>query len=467
MKKEAKKEFNKEDLLYIQKNGWERSDAKKNVQIHAFSDGYKAFLDDGKTEREVVSASIALLKKAGFCEYKQGQTLKAGDKIYQINRQKAIAAAVIGSCSPIEGMRICAAHIDSPRIDLKPNPLYESKELCYFKTHYYGGVKKYQWAAIPLDLLGVVVLQDGTSVRISTKELENPPVFTITDLLPHLAKDQVSKPASEFFPGENLNILIGSVPYDGECTDRVKLAILSILNEQYNLRERDFLSAEISAVPAFDAGDVGFDRSMVGAYGQDDRVCAYTALQALLQLGAPIKTAVCFLADKEETGSDGVTGLQSFFFDTFITNICELFSVRTDLCMQNSTCLSCDVANAFDPNFQEVSDERNNAKMNYGVAVMKYTGARGKAGTSEATAEFMASVCALFDKENITWQIATLGKVDQGGGGTVAAYLARRNIDTIDVGVPVLSMHAPFEVAAKLDIYMAYLAVKAYYEEKK
>jgi len=456
--------MNCKDLLYTQKNGWEGLPAEKSVEIHDFAEGYKAFLDSSMTEREAVATAVKLLSEAGFRPFSAGQSFAPGDKVYMINRDRALAAAVIGTEPFLQGFSIAAAHVDAPRIDLKPNPLFENKELCYFKTHYYGGVKKYQWTAIPLALSGVVVLSDGQKAEVSSRLLEGAPVFTITDLLPHLAKDQMAKKAGEIIHGESMNVLIGSVPYADEGSDKVKLAVLSILNEQYGLCERDFVSAELSLVPAFSASDVGFDRSMVGAYGQDDRACSYTALQALLAAEKPQKTAVCFLSDKEEIGSEGVAGLQSQFFDTFLHNLCEAQGARLDLALQNSSCLSCDVCNAFDPNYPEVSDERNNGRLNYGLAVMKYTGSRGKSGASDATAEFTAKVCALLDKASVLWQVATLGKVDQGGGGTVAAYLANRNIDTIDAGVPVLSMHAPFEVTSKLDIYMSYQGIRAYFE---
>ena len=431
-----------------------------------FCESYKSFLDSAKTEREAVITTIARAKEEGFVEYKPGMSLKAGDKIYFNNRGKAIILAVIGS-EPIEnGVHLAAAHIDSPRIDLKQNPLYEDNEVALFKTHYYGGIKKYQWATIPLSLHGVAVKKDGTKVTISIGEDENDPVFFISDLLPHLAQEQVKRTLNEGIKGEELNVIVGSRPFrDDDISEKVKLNILSILNEKYGMIESDFLSAEFEMVPAFKAKDIGFDRSIIGAYGHDDRVCAYTALEAILGCDKVNKTAVVCLTDKEETGSDGNTGLCSAYLENFLYDLAESFGVKGRTLISNTECLSADVNAAFDPTFPDVVERRNAAFLNYGVVVTKFTGARGKSGTSDASAEFVGRVRALMEKNDIIWQTGELGKVDLGGGGTVAAYLANMNMDVIDVGVPVLAMHAPYEVVAKTDVYMTYKAFSAFFEE--
>ena len=383
-----------------------------------------------------------------------------------MNRDKAIMLAVMGRKGLEHGVNIGAAHIDSPRLDLKQNPLYESDELSFFKTHYYGGIRKYQWVTIPLELHGVVALKNGEVVRVSVGNGPDDPMFTIDDLLPHLATDQVKKPLGEAIPAESLNILVGSRPLrDDEGSDRVKLSVLELLNRKYGIVEEDFLSAELCAVPAFRAVDIGFDRSLIGAYGHDDRVCAYASLAALLQLGTPERTAVCMLADKEEIGSEGVSGMKSRAFDTFMEDLCQSQSVPLRACYEKSFCLSADVTAAYDPNFAEVYEKRNSAFVNYGMGLCKYTGARGKSGASDASAELVAYVRRVLDGAGVVWQMAELGKVDAGGGGTVACYMAERDIDTIDAGVPVLSMHAPFETVGKLDCYMTYKGIKAFYEK--
>ncbi len=431
-----------------------------------FCESYKGFLDSAKTEREAVVTTIARAIEEGFVEYKQGMSLKAGDKIYYNNRGKAIILAVIGA-EPLEnGVHLAAAHIDSPRIDLKQNPLYEDNEVALFKTHYYGGIKKYQWATIPLSLHGVAVKKDGTKVTICIGEDENDPVFFISDLLPHLAQEQVKRTLNEGIKGEELNVIVGSRPFrDDDISEKVKLNILSILNEKYGMIESDFLSAEFEMVPAFKAKDIGFDRSLIGAYGHDDRVCAYTALEAILGCDKVNKTAVVCLTDKEETGSDGNTGLCSAYLENFLYDLAESFGVKGRTLISNTECLSADVNAAFDPTFPDVVERRNAAFLNYGVVVTKFTGARGKSGTSDASAEFVGRVRALMEKNDIIWQTGELGKVDLGGGGTVAAYLANMNMDVIDVGVPVLAMHAPYEVVAKTDVYMTYKAFSAFFEE--
>jgi aspartyl aminopeptidase len=413
-----------------------------------------------------VKEAVLLAEAAGFVPYSPGKVIKSGDKLYYVNRGKSLMLAVIGSLSLSEGANIAAAHIDSPRLDLKQNPLYEDSELAYFKTHYYGGIKKYQWVTIPLELHGVLALKSGENIEIVIGRDPGDPVFVITDLLPHLSADQYKKNLAESFPGESLNILLGSRPYAEKCeSDSVKLNIMEILNKKYGISEEDFLSAEISAVPSVTTRDIGLDRSLLGGYGHDDRVCAYASLRAILDTKAPKKTAVCVLADKEEIGSEGVSGLKSAAFDTFMKGLCDSQGVDLGLCFSKSCCISADVCNAFDPNYAEVSDKRNNARINYGVGICKYTGSRGKSSASDASAELVAKMRRLFDENNVVWQMAELGKVDQGGGGTVAVYMAQRNIDTIDAGVPVLSMHAPFEVVSKLDAYMTYRAVASLYAE--
>ena len=452
-------------LVYERKNGWDRLDAEEGAALEAYCTGYKQFLDAGKTERECVDRAIAQAEAAGFRAYVRGMELKPGDRIYQVNRDKAIMLAVMGRKGLEHGVNIGAAHIDSPRLDLKQNPLYESDELGFFKTHYYGGIRKYQWVTIPLELHGVVALKNGEVVRVSVGNGPDDPMFTIDDLLPHLATDQVKKPLGEAIPAESLNILVGSRPLrDDEGSDRVKLSVLELLNRKYGIVEEDFLSAELCAVPAFRAVDIGFDRSLIGAYGHDDRVCAYASLAALLQLGTPERTAVCMLADKEEIGSEGVSGMKSRAFDTFMEDLCQSQSVPLRACYEKSFCLSADVTAAYDPNFAEVYEKRNSAFVNYGMGLCKYTGARGKSGASDASAELVAYVRKVLDGAGVVWQMAELGKADQGGGGTVAVFMAERNIDTLDAGVPVLSMHAPFETVSKLDCYMTYKGMKAIYE---
>ena len=452
-------------LLNAKKNGWDRVDTATEAAIDSYCQGYKTFLDRGKTERDCVTYTVELAQAAGFVPFERGMALKSGDKVYRVNRNRAITLAVVGSAPLDQGVSICAAHIDSPRLDLKPTPLYEDSELAFLKTHYYGGIRKYQWVTIPLELRGVVALKDGSLVDVSVGGNPGDPLFTVDDLLPHLAADQSKKPLGEAIPAESLNILVGSRPLkDDDGADRVKLAIMDLLNQKYGITEADFISAEIEAVPAFNAVDIGFDRSLIGAYGHDDRVCGYAALKALLDLGTPCRTAVCVLADKEEIGSEGVSGMQSAFFDTFVGDLCDSQNVPLKACLEKSFCLSADATAAYDPNVAEVYEKNNSAMVNYGVGLCKYTGSRGKGGCSDAGAEAVAYVRRLLDDRNIVWQMAELGKADQGGGGTVACYMANRNIDTLDAGVPVLSMHAPFETVSKLDCYMTYAACKAVYE---
>ena len=451
-------------LTYDKKNGYDRVGAADLEAMETYCVGYKQFLDAGKTERECVDRTISLVRAAGFKPFVRGMELKAGDKVYQSNRGKAIMLAVIGRKGLEQGVNIAAAHIDSPRLDLKQLPLYETDDMAFFKTHYYGGIRKYQWVTIPLELHGVVALKGGQTVKVSVGNGPEDPVFTIDDLLPHLGAEQSKKPLGEAIPGESLNILVGSRPLkDDEGSDRVKLAILELLNRKYGITEEDFISAELCAVPNFKASDVGFDRSLIGAYGHDDRVCAYAELEPIFDLETPTHTAVCILADKEEIGSVGISGMQSHAFEYFMEILCDGQGVKLSHCFANSFCLSADVSNAFDPNFPETCDKRNNSALNYGISICKYTGARGKGGASDASAEAMLHVRKTFEDNGVLWQIATLGKVDQGGGGTVAAYMANRNIVTVDAGVPVLNMHAPMELVSKLDCYMTMLGCKAIY----
>ena len=453
----------KESLLMQKKNAALLLDDEKIAEADAFCEGYKTFLDRGKTEREACAYAKELLEANGFRAWKRGDAVKSGDRIYMINRNKAVVAAVIGT-DPLEsGIRLSAAHIDSPRLDLKQSPLYEDNELALCKTHYYGGIKKYQWTVIPMALHGVIVKKDGTSVAVNVGEDPADPVFCVTDLLPHLASEQVKRPLGQGIKGEELNLLVGSRPFrSDESSDLVKLRILQILNEKYGITEADFLSAELEAVPAGRARDLGFDRSMIGAYGHDDRVCAYPALAALLNTEHPQHTAVVILTDKEEIGSEGNTGLCSAYFHDFMKDLAAAFGTEAHTVFAQSQCLSADVTAAFDPTFADVNDRKNCAFVNYGVCMMKYTGARGKSGSSDASAEFIGKMRALFDGAGVIWQTGELGKVDIGGGGTVAAYLANLNIDTVDVGVPVLSMHAPMEVVSKIDVFMCYEAVRAF-----
>ena len=452
----------KEALCYAPEHAVKRLSDEEIRQADAYCADYVRFLDKAKTEREAVCEAVSRAEKAGFRPFDRTKPLKAGDKIYYNNRGKSLLLAVIGTRPITDGVSIAAAHIDSPRLDMKPNPLYEDKGLAYFDTHYYGGIKKYQWTALPLALHGVIVRRDGASVTVCIGEDEGDPVFCVTDLLPHLGTEQMKRPATEVVKGEDLNILIGSRPFrDDKGSELVKLNILNLLHEKYGIVEADFLSAELEAVPALKARDVGFDRSMIGAYGHDDRVCAYPALTAILAAEHPAYTAVTILADKEEIGSEGNTGMQAAYLRYFIADIAAAFGAEGRHVLQNSVCLSADVNVALDPIYPEVVEARNCAQLNQGVCLTKYTGSRGKSGTSDASAELMGRVRRLMDENNVVWQIGELGKVDAGGGGTVAMYIANLDVDTVDMGVPVLSMHAPFEVVSKLDVHMAHKAFSA------
>ena len=460
MSEKTEVELLKEKLFKNRKNGRLEASEEALAKADEYCEGYKAFLDSAKTEREAVTISVSLAEKAGFKEFKIGEKYNAGDKVYINNRGKAAAFAVIGK-EPVEnGVNITAAHIDSPRLDLKPNPLYEELELALFKTHYYGGIKKYQWTAIPLALHGVFALKDGSVKEVSVGERDDEPKFVINDLLPHLAQEQSKRTLNEGIKGEELNVLIGSHPFKSDKgSELVKLNILKLLNEKYGITESDFMSAELELVPAVKACDIGFDRSMIGAYGQDDRVCAYPALTAILNIDNPEKTAVAALADKEEIGSVGNTGLDSDFLRYVITDLAKMQGGDGTVALRNSKCLSADVNAGTDPTFQDVMERRNASFLNYGVVLTKYTGARGKSSTSDASAEFVASVRNMLDSNAIVWQTGELGRVDLGGGGTVAMYIANMGVDVVDLGVPVLSMHAPFETTAKFDIYMCYRAM--------
>ena len=461
-KKSAAKEL-KDKLFMQRKNGWFRLQDGEDSLIDSFAEGYKNFLDNAKTEREAVICASAMLEANGFVKYEKGKSYKPGDKIFLNNRGKSLIIAVIGSAPISEGVRLCAAHIDSPRLDLKQNPLYEDCDMALFKTHYYGGIKKYQWTTIPLSLHGVIIKADGESVCVNIGEDESDPVFCITDLLPHLAAEQMSRPAGKLIRGEDLNLLIGSKPFmDDEVSEAVKLNILSILFDKYGITEEDFISAELEAVPAFKTRDIGFDRSLIGGYGHDDRCCSYPALMAALDCKDPVHTTVTVLTDKEETGSDGNTGLRSSYLKYFIADLAEDLGSNGRTVLSASQCLSADVNAAFDPNYPDVNERHNAAFVGKGVCITKYTGARGKSGTSDASAEFAGRIRRLMDSKNVIWQTGELGKVDAGGGGTVAAYIANLNVDTIDMGVPVLSMHAPFEIISRLDLYQAYKAFSVF-----
>ena len=448
-----------EKLTYRTRDAGEVLDPACLAEADAFCEDYKAFLDHAKIEREAVRTAIGRLKAAGYTEFDPDRSYRPGDRIYRNVRGKALVLATIGTESLETGVHLVISHIDSPRLDLKPNPLYEDGGLALFKTHYYGGIKKYQWTAIPLALHGTVIRKDGTALEVAIGDEAGDPVFCVTDLLPHLAKDQMGKTMKEGIRGEQLNIVAGSRPYpDEKVKDRVKLAVLALLHEKYGLVEADFLSAELTMVPAWKARDVGFDRSMIGAYGHDDKVCAYTALRAAMAVEHPAKTSVTVFADKEEIGSEGNTGLNSDFLKIFVEDLCAAQGAESRRTLTNSTCMSADVNAAFDPTFPEVAERGNTAYLNRGVVITKYTGAGGKSGTNDASAEFMHTVRTLLDRADIVWQTGELGAVDQGGGGTVAQFVAHMNVEVVDVGVPVLSMHAPFELVSKTDVFMTYRA---------
>ncbi len=459
-------------LAYKTKNVYANISTDEKKEMMDMCDDYRTFLDKGKTERECVILATEMAEKNGFVPFKGADSLKPGDKVYFVNRKKNIMLAVIGSEDIKEGINIVGAHIDSPRLDLKQNPLYQSKDMALLKTHYYGGIKKYQWTAIPLAIHGVAYTKDGEQVDICIGENDDDPVFCISDLLPHLAKDQMGKKLADAIEGESLNILIGGMGVnDSDVDDSVKFNILNILNIAYGITEEAFLSAELEIVPAFKAKNVGLDSSFVGGYGQDDRVCAYTALKSIFTLDVPRRTAVCLLVDKEEIGSTGNTGMLSKFFDMALAELIEKLTgsctmVEFNRVIRNSACMSSDVSAAVDPNYESVFERQNSSYSGYGMALMKYTGSRGKSGASDASSEFVNEIISIMNKNNVIWQTCELGKVDQGGGGTIAMYVANLNMDVIDCGVPVLSMHSPFEVTAKGDIYMAYKSYIAFYKDR-
>ncbi|MBQ7380845.1 MAG: aminopeptidase [Clostridia bacterium] len=445
------------ELIYQKKNFYEVFGEAEKKAAHEYAVGYTEFLDKAKTEREAVSYGVALAEKKGFVPYSFGMKLNVGGKYYFNNRGKNLFLFTIGNESLENGFRISAAHIDSPRLDLKPCPLYEEGGMGFLKTHYYGGIRKYQWVTVPLALHGVVVKADGSSVSITIGEDAEDPIFYVNDLLPHLAHDDEKKALGDAIPAEKLNILVGSEPL-GEGDAPIKQHILTLLNEKYGITEEDFLSAEISAVPAEKARDIGFDRSLIGAYGHDDRVCAYPALTALFDCADSAHSLMCVLADKEETGSDGNTGMQADLICDLIHDISLAMGVNPTVVRYNSKCLSADVSACFDPNFPEVFEKRNSSLLSSGVVMTKYTGARGKSSTNDASAEYIGWLRGIMAKDNVLWQSAELGKTDCGGGGTVAKYIAKHNIETVDLGVPVISMHAPYEVVAKVDVYETYRA---------
>ena len=459
----------KEKLFDKKENGWLSVNEEEKQNIFNFSKGYMDFLNQAKTEREFIKMARKVADENGFRDIMEFDTLKPGDKIYFVNRKKSMYLAIIGTESIEQGLHIIGSHVDSPRLDLKPNPLYEDTEMAYFNTHYYGGIKKYQWTTIPLSIHGTIVKANGESIDICIGEDENDPIFTITDLLPHLAQDQMEKKLKNGIDGEDLNLLIGSIPYGEKGKDQVKLNILNILNQRYGITEADLKSSEIELVPAFKARSLGFDESMVAAYGQDDKVCAYTSLAAMMELENVKNTAVCILSDKEEIGSIGNTGMESHMFDFFISEILNKLGVNKPNLLDKVFCfskmLSSDVDAGFDPIYASVSDRTNAGFLGKGISLNKYTGARGKSGASDANAEYVAWVRNVLEKHDIHYQIAELGRVDIGGGGTIAYIIANKGADVIDCGVPVLSMHAPYEVTSKYDVYAAYKTYKAFWNE--
>ena len=462
-----------ENLLDKKTIGWKEIDESRRNEIFNFCDDYMNFLRGAKIEREFVQKAREEAEKNGFKDIINFETLNPGDKVFFVNRDKSMYLAVIGRQATENGLNIIGSHIDSPRLDLKPNPLLEEGELAYLKTHYYGGIKKYQWTTIPLALHGVIVKANGEKINVNIGEDENDPIFTITDLLPHLAQDQMEKKLKNGIDGENLQLLVGSIPYQEEgkedVKEAVKLNILNILNQKYGITEKDFVSSEIEVVPAFKPKSLGLDRSMVAAYGQDDKICAYTSLRAILEIENPEKTAVCILSDKEEIGSMGNTGMESHMFDYFISELLNKTGENRPNLLDKVFCyskmLSSDVDAGYDPLYSNVSDTKNAGFLGKGISLNKYTGARGKSGASDANAEYVAWVRNLLEENKIKYQVAELGKVDIGGGGTIAYILANKGVDVIDCGVPVLSMHAPYEVTSKFDIYEAYRTYKSFWKK--
>ncbi len=452
--------MNTEKLLYKKQTVYQRADKSVVDAAFAYSEDYKKYLDGGKTEREALKISVAMAEAKGFREYRFGDKISAGDKLYYNNRGKNLFVFSVGTEDINNGIRITAAHIDAPRVDLKQCPLYEDGGMGFFKTHYYGGIRKYQWEATPLALHGVIALQNGEVIDVCIGEDESDPLFYINDLLPHLGKEQAKLPLSEGIKGEQLNILVGSIPYGED--NSVKLNVLRLLNEKYGITEEDLLSAELCAVPAAKARDIGFDRSLIGSYGHDDRVCAYPALTALLDCADSKHTLMCILADKEETGSDGPTGMQCDLMLDIIDEIAKNLGGSSAAVRANSKCLSADVSAVYDPNFPEVFEKQNTPLLGCGAVFTKFTGSGGKSGTNDANAEYIGWLRSILARDGVIWQAGELGKVDCGGGGTVAKYISKHNIETIDLGVPVISMHAPYEVIAKVDLYEAYRAICAF-----
>lgn len=453
----------KEELFYSKKSVYELKDEEHIKKAFDYAEGYKKYLDVSKTEREAVISSIAIAEKAGFRPYRFGDELKKGDKLYYNNRGKSLFLFTIGSESIENGVRISAAHIDSPRLDFKPCPVFEESRMGFFKTHYYGGIKKYQWPTIPLAIHGVVTLKDGSHVNVTIGEDDVDPIFYINDILPHLGALQAKKPLGEAIEGEMLNLFAGSRPYSNDDEgEQIKLNILAILNEKYGITEADFMAAELCAVPAEKAKDAGLDRAAVAAYGHDDSVCAYPALTSVIDNADSVHTLMCVLADKEEIGSEGVSGMQCEVFEDLLNAISKALGGDPAVVREHSMCLSADVAAAYDPNFKEVFEKRNTPEISCGTVLIKYTGARGKSATSDASAEFVGLVRAAMEKDEVVWQTGELGKIDIGGGGTVAKYIAKMNIDTVDLGVPVISMHAPYELITKVDLYETYRAFSAF-----
>ena len=450
------------NLVYHKKNIYESASEEELKKIFNFAEGYKSFLNNCKTERECCSQVIEEAKAKGFSEFHFGDKLKSGDKRYFINRDKGVILFKIGKNRiEREGIRIIVSHIDAPRIDIKQVPVYESDGFCFFKTHYYGGIKKYQWTAIPLSLHGVVVLKNGEKIKINVGDKPNDPIFYITDLLPHLSQSQMSEKGKDIISGEQLNVVVGSMPYKDAKTDKVKTGVLKILNETYGIVEDDFISAELSALPALETRDVGFDRALIGGYGQDDRSCAYPAKEALFDVQNE-NTSMCILVDKEEIGSEGNTGMKCKVYEDLIDEICSALGTNSRQVRGRSICLSADVTACYDPNFPNVFEKRNSAMLSCGACINKFTGAGGKSGSSDASAETVGRIRQMFDRDKVIWQSAELGKVDIGGGGTVAKFISQLNIDTLDIGVPVISMHSPYELISKADLYSMYQASLAF-----
>ena len=457
----------KKRLFNQKENGWKEKSEQEKQAIFDYANGYINYMNRSKTEREIIENSEQIAREHGFKSIYEYENLNAGDKVYYNNRGKSMYLAVIGNQNIEEGINIIGAHADSPRLDLKPNPLYEDSGFAYLKTHYYGGIKKYQWTAIPLSIHGVIVKTNGEKINVKIGEDEQDPIFTITDLLPHLAQEQMKKKLAEGIEGEDLNLLIGSIPFEADVSEKVKLNVLNILNLKYGITEKDLLSSELELVPAMPCRSMGFDNSMVAGYGQDDKICVYTSLTALMNIQNPKRTAVCIIADKEEIGSMGNTGMESHVFDTFISEILNKLGANRpnllDKVFCNSKMLSADVDAGLDPIYANVSEKNNSSYLGRGIGLNKYTGAKGKSGASDANAEFVAEVRRIFEENNVRYQIAELGKVDVGGGGTIAYILSNKGIDVIDCGVPVLSMHSPYEVTSKLDLFEAYRGYEAFW----